>query len=1213
VQINAICPKCQNRYQFSSTLIGQRIRCQNPHCREVFEVREAPVEKYTPTVKPKEKRDRRAPSFEDAPAPKPAVEPTPVEPVAAGPKVADWSAAPPPVRRRDEPAVASGGAPAAPGAAGADEVLAWMMGGSGAVRQVPAGDGAAEVVFTPAAAGEVQQGAAVAPALAEPSYPLYPEYHAKRSKLPQLIIIALIVLVALGGTGFFLFSQQRKARREGELRSEAATELKEKRFQSSALKYDDLAKNYAKSSEAPQYRFLRDYSQALTAAYEGKDPPAKRRKDLSEFLTKARENDAQKGWLDDPSNQRITWDALRRLADDQAGDVKRNIAEKKFEEAIASYDELRAGIGLLKQNAPKDEKDQVPAALLAEAEQLNETIAAERKFVEFEKRADELLKAPSPASVGLVEDDARRLGYSHRSSIVEKLERAKLEIRKRISFTAEVRPAEPLPAGDGLASLMIGGAGGSGVADGKAVFALSRGVLFALSDADGHTLWATRVGIDAATLPVRIPAVGRAIPELVLVPTTDNRGLIAREAATGKARWFQRLPAPSRGRPILVERRLYIPLADDEGTVALVEANDGQQVGRIKLGQRLGPGGTWQEGTTRIFLPADSQNVFVLDTNPQADADGTLQQLSLSAMLVTGHGAGTLRGEPVVVGGDDPAGGANNEGYLILCQSDGLEAMRIRAYKFRTPIVAVEPPVDVQIRGWSWFPPVCDQEKLALVTDAGSFALIGVNQKGNTDPALFPLLVSPPPAGKPLGRGQIVHMEEQAFWYLANGELNMLLMGIDRKAGMKLAPGWREPRKVGTPLHAGQMSADRKTLFVVTQTTSPPAWLATAVDTQTGNIKWQRPLGLAPQGDPVRLGDFVYQLDQGGGLYQIDPKEVNVQPGVEWYQGGHMVLAARQDLVGAPSLLPAADGKSAYVVFGVGDGRQLQVRQVVPGSPVTELPAASLPAAPAGVPLLVGKTLVLPLANGSLYRVNIGAKGGEAGPDWRAPGLGEAAVGWVVFLGGDTVLVTDGNRGISAYSWPAGQAYQLKFQQTMSDRITRAPLVIRSGDGVARVLIPDAGGRITLLDGDPPAATMRWEVRTMRLGNDVTAGPFLMEGSDPASPRILAVVDQTSLLCLSLDNRNPVWRSKLKGDGLAGTPRRIGNVLILPDSSGRFEAVDAGSGVAAGASFPATGTLPAAPAGGAVEFGPGRLFGPLTDGTVLLVPLDALVSQGKNP
>ena len=50
-----------------------------------------------------------------------------------------------------------------------------------------------------------------------------------------------------------------------------------------------------------------------------------------------------------------------------------------------------------------------------------------------------------------------------------------------------------------------------------------------------------------------------------------------------------------------------------------------------------------------------------------------------------------------------------------------------------------------------------------------------------------------------------------------------------------------------------QVSDGGETLFVVTQSPARQACLATAVDAATGQVRWQRQLGLSCQGDPVSL------------------------------------------------------------------------------------------------------------------------------------------------------------------------------------------------------------------------------------------------------------------------------------------------------------------------------------------------------------------------
>src|SRR5262249_20665837 len=152
-------------------------------------------------------------------------------------------------------------------------------------------------------------------------------------------------------------------------------------------------------------------------------------------------------------------------------------------------------------------------------------------------------------------------------------------------------------------------------------------------------------------------------------------------------------------------------------------------------------------------------------------------------------------------------------GYLILAVSDGLADMKLRSFELiptQDGRLEGKPSREFPLPGWSWFAPVCDEERVAVVTDAGTLAVLGINQKENYDPSLFPLVLDQPKnriGGA--GRGQIVHAEEQGFWYLVNGELNFMVKGFHPKEGLKLAPGWKSPLKLGTPLHAAQVSADR--------------------------------------------------------------------------------------------------------------------------------------------------------------------------------------------------------------------------------------------------------------------------------------------------------------------------------------------------------------------------------------------------------------------
>src|SRR5450631_3463764 len=125
MHIAAVCPRCESRYQLDESLRGKRMRCPNPLCKIIFEVRAesdqptaevpkpsetAPPEKLAPTVTGSvtdllqvlsaEMAAPAPPAVKQQPAaPPPVKKPRPpvvAEPVAPAP--AAWQQLPPPVR-----------------------------------------------------------------------------------------------------------------------------------------------------------------------------------------------------------------------------------------------------------------------------------------------------------------------------------------------------------------------------------------------------------------------------------------------------------------------------------------------------------------------------------------------------------------------------------------------------------------------------------------------------------------------------------------------------------------------------------------------------------------------------------------------------------------------------------------------------------------------------------------------------------------------------------------------------------------------------------------------------------------------------------------------------------------------------------------------------------------------------------------------------------
>lgn len=1134
MHITAYCPECQSRYQLNADLRGRNMRCPNAACQAIFVVREAtggPPRGATNGPRATDARGELVPLAGDSP---------PRRPQNSGPVELDWRAAPPPVRNTSPTA---------------DHLLGT-------------GETSGDIPVAPMARRRPPPPPAPPVRVREWDQPPRPGGWRK----PLLVLLAVVTLGAAAyGINFVVSSI---AQNEETRRADAAKDYAAGSFGNAAKKYRALAEKHGRSASVAEYRFLADLSDLQDAAAPPlADPTAA----LAKAEAFAKQYDTRDPQLKDNAGRRkALTDALARIATGFADAADAAIPAADGETIVPpllaqgqkTLDVLvRYGGQVADLRGRFDSANQ----RLALATERRRSIAAVRK----------LLTGPKP-DVDAARRLAQRLQVADDENLRHDIERAETEVVHQAAYQALNLAAQKTGPADGPPGLLLETAPPSTRPPDEVVLAVARGLLYALDARTGRRLWACRVGLDAGDLPARVPTGDD--PELVVVAVSDPPGLTARNIRTGAVVWHQPLEAPALGRPTQDAGRLYVPTAGPAGFVYDLDVRTGAVAGRFVTHQRLAGGGAFDRVTRRLYVPAHGQGVFVFSYG----AEGP----KCEGLLRTNHPAGALRGEPIVVSGEE---GTDVPRYLVLGQADGLGAMTLRAFRLLADPTVSPLEKEVPLPGWSWFPPYHDPETIALVTDAGAIGLFGIHQKGDDDPPLFPLLGQTASAevrnAKP-ARAQLVYASESGFWVLADGVLRQWRLGLTRQAGRQLAAAFGDGLRLGAPLHAAQVSTDRHTLFVVTQTDSPPAYWATAVNAVNGNIVWQRPLGLTIHGDPMTLGGAVIVLDQSGGLYRFDPSLHPADATDPWQAGGREIAPSVSDLVGTPHLLPAADGQSAWalLVRPAGEAFQLTLRHVAADGTVTSGKAVALPAPLAGSPALGPTAIVLPLTDGQLFRVTLDAAEprGMLGPTWRALGARPDARGHVVHWKGDEFLVTDSVRRLLRLTWPAGSRYSTQQPVEFAQRLVGAPAALPGG-GVA---VADAGGTVTLLGGDRPTIARKWTL------GPVTAGPWSI------GDKLAVVVDRRKLVWLNPDADQPLWTYTTTGDGIESPPRLIDGKLIVADLAGRFLAVDPATGkpVGSGYQFPAE----AAPAAAVAPFGPGRLFAPLTDGTVLLLPMAEL-------
>jgi outer membrane protein assembly factor BamB len=984
----------------------------------------------------------------------------------------------------------------------------------------------------------------------------------------------------------FSFISTHRAKTEDELYAAGSEQLNQKKFIEAEKSFKELRSSFPHSPRAKEYQVLEQMSQVLqSAGIVGRDP-IEAWEELNHFLDEIEQDEKLVREFHRPIQE-----VLDKVTEDLVANARQYLS--------SPVDMTQVRLSLAASKAAQAKKKSFGGGenpgIIQGWQDLEITLAkAERRFAALQQ----LKRLPGTLlGVQNAEKLIERNELQADSEAIGMLANLKTMVFSQVAYVAapdtpdKVKTTRQSARERGLVvAPEVSPPVGNRTGEEGVVFALARGVLYALAKRDGRFLWAARLGIDTTALPVRLPA-SEIAGEMVLVLSSDTSTMTARDVLTGEERWRRELQAPCLGRPVVVGPNVYVPTYD--GKIHEIDRVSGQLLGWYQVSSALTVGGTHQEGTELVYFPADSLVVYVLD----------VKKHQCVGILQSGHASGSLRGAPLIISPDladpNPAVAAERPHYLVLNEADGLSAMKLKAYPLPIENVALVPPLEpvMRIRGWSWFEPHCDGEKIALATDLGEFGLFGINQRLNRDTPLFRLL---PEEGKPnskaqdrqLGRAQVVHAEESDFWILLGGRLKRWQLVIDREKGLRIKERWQLPLRLGSPLHSGQVSENRDTLFVVTRSANQQGCLAIAVDSETGQIRWQRRLGMVCRGDPLVISDKVLAQDREGGLFLFDPAR-DITTKEEWRIGGQLLSPPVQDAENRLShLLLGSDSQSACAVISARNGRQVLIRRIEIGKPMMSKTFLLPPAVHlAGTPAVGPDHLILPLSDGSLLWQGLDGKDRQGGK-WLGSRVGQNAEGHVVYIGPDEFLTTDGNRGWTRWRWPDNEGTKEVKSGELADRIVATPILLSQR---RQACFADSAGTVWLFQLPEMTPVRQWAV-----GGKITSGPYLF------GDRIGCVVDQRRLVWMD-PGRQQFLEYSTSGEAIVGHPQLAGGMLVVADLSGQIIGVDPATGklLGRGYSIKSSVALAATP----VAFGAAQLFVPLTDGTILLIPLTYLRSS----
>ncbi len=838
--VEAVCPRCDSRMVVPPELVGERVSC--PACQEVFEV-PPPFAEVVEAPAPKPKPVVAKPVVAKPIPPKPApVKPVVAKPVAPPPIPVATPPKPKEVRWSEVEGVAP--VPAAPPKPAPKEVR-WS---DAADAPAPTPRPAARPKPAPPPEPDPEPSEDHAPLRSGP---------AKKNRRPMVLasMVTLLVLGLVGAGGYYLVHTQRTEQR---LFAEAEAAYGEGRHAEAAAKFKQLADDYPDSERKGRYDFFAALAdlQAVVKAPATRDDPLPALEAFEGFVAARADSPLAKpgtGYgadvvqagqklaaisLDFVRNALVRYRTPSILPDDLPRPGERGPMEllDTVETVIAKTRTLLASVERFRdRDSPKSHE------IAEQLDTFTTTIAAERRRGAALASWRPALDAPTNATVAEFEAAMREAGLADDAEAKAMAAAARQRLLEKVRFVAERKPAVPPPAADatGLSVAPVAGATRppAGAAE-ETCFAVADGALFAFDAATGSLRWARRIA------PPGAPRGTVDVPTRGLLPDGSTEaafvvmsgGVLAARLRNGEPIWYQPLPAPAFPRPVLVGSKLFVGLRDDAGTIVAIDAATGERLGTLALHQPLGanlvalPGN--RPGHGYLLAVAESLKVVVLEC-------GGAEPLALVRSLATGHAAGAVLTDPVVLPAEEPG----QPFAMVLVTAAGPSRSRLVGYRLPSAKELAagpdtgEPPVlvaETELAGWPWFPPVADGERMAIATDTGGLRLWNASAKS---PSLAALIGGPPTADElNLSRPVIALLGEDSLWAVVGGSLVRYRAALGRDGFRMVAVG--KPRPVGEAVMRPQSATGANVAVVGVQPTAGGKVQVLAFDPDTGDPRW---------------------------------------------------------------------------------------------------------------------------------------------------------------------------------------------------------------------------------------------------------------------------------------------------------------------------------------------------------------------------------------
>lgn len=1063
----------------------------------------------------------------------------------------------------------------------------------------------------------------------------------KRRNLAPYILIFLGIATVGGLVAVLMYVGFVAGRNEEKLAKQAKEQYEKGDYNDATKSFEKLTTEYPDSRKIDEYKFFRDLSQMQTVVRsvttrENYDAAVKRFREFIEANKDSPFAKPKSGYGRDilESGKKLSED-IATFSQDRVKTFQGDRANKSGELNLADK-AIADGRELLPILEPYRSDEDLPLDKQRTAfDNAEKAVKRERDRTAAINSAKAKLVDPSDSVIQVVVSDLQAAGFLDDIEAQSLIAEAKGRLRDLVKYEDDPAARQEPPPTVASSLLFVTPLGETKFREPVAgetptvYLCVARGILYAIEDDTGTLLWATRVGPDV-TDPPAVARVQLATGLTDVAVVTSNVGNTPAVSGyllrSGKAEWYQPLPAPAAGPAIVMGTRAFVPVRDAQGTVYEFDLKTGDRVGRIRLGQPVADrGATIRPGTSLLYVAADARRLYVIDVGGKDD-DGNRVNPRCLQVIATGHLPGTLRVAPLFVG---PEGVEPAERWMVLAQADSPARTQLRAFSMKEPPPApvdgvkvpetpAVPDVTVPIDGWVSFAPVSDGEQLAVITDTGHFRLFGVKQAGNLDKPLYPLPSPDQPVDRPVP-GLVVPLEESTYWLLAGGQLQKARLALLPSKGQEIVRVGA-PKPIGEPIHRAQINSRKDVACVVVRSMNSSGCRAVAFGLRDGEIRWQRQLGLVPAkmsadqfAAPVAQGERLILVDEDGSVVAV-PTSGNIGAGQTLAAlPGWRLDSPPQNATGPTLVVASVDGKSVFTVTPVNrEAPKFLIRRIANGKIVSR-DEVNAPEKLAGQPAVIGDHLLIPTADGFVHRFVPGNGDRNAsitaGPSWWVERRGPNAACSITPLSVSAFATSDGGKKLSRWDWPAAldakwnPAGVWELEQNVAGPGIVLPPV--EANSPPRLIVADTSGSVRLFAADRAGPHLRrWRPdgkNVIPLGKP--SSNFAVQTTDPSRTVVTYVVDGKSAVAINPEQEDPLWATRPIEDAssIVGAPQSAGaNRWVITDLAGRVLVLDGDTGeVLATQTVGLPGAVPAAASGIAAT----KALTPLSDGSAAVIEL----------